>query len=380
MHIFNLENSFSTGLALSLCAVLLVACSPKAASESTQINGPEVEKPAPETTTEPSTLALIENSELDPMCMLTLLETNVLDTPVSQEGCLEGYTTEGYTRDADGAGSYQVIYRENENNISQHVGYRPIGKTGDNLLIEMYWDWGGQTHFNALKQVSETDGQIRFAKNYPLGDRCMGGLQNPRTDAGHVLYARNLTHFGFLNILAKDKSSQTISYEGIGNSTQDCLATSEYKDDILQGVRLTQTYMNNLKQNRVSEEDNFIQYCFDDLLLLNVSHGENYFSKEDLPIFIREIQHTCLGAQEGAPENGSETITFPASIFPDISRATNTILEHCANGVASACDQTRKIDEISDHQFSTIHRRCNAGEKQFCTLLDNLIAAEVRDQ
>ena len=74
------------------------------------------------------------------------------------------------------------------------------------------------------------------------------------------------------------------------------------------------------------------------------------------------------------PVNGAA-----ASItVPFLSDATNDLLRSCASGDAGSCDAAQIPGVLDDGAFSFFHVRCDGGDAAYCTLFDNLVAAELR--
>ena len=75
----------------------------------------------------------------------------------------------------------------------------------------------------------------------------------------------------------------------------------------------------------------------------------------------------------GPPDTVGRRVPHP---FRDAR--TNALVQSGAIGEGLACAQAQAPGVLDDGAFSAIHQRCDAGDRSFCTLVDNLVAAEVR--
>lgn len=245
------------------------------------------------TETHDSVLTRIENTEYDPLCIFSVLENNAI---TRDSDCRLGHDVTEDIRREDG--SYGVEFRDANFDALQYVVYRPIGRLKDgSLATSVEWSTGGTGHFSTIYQWSETHGKLTGETSVALGDRCMGGLSGEvKVQDGELHYSTRLTHYGLITLLDGDQPS--VPYDAVTDNASDCLAHAEFKGDELQGVRLIDNDMENLRQYRVTENENSDQHCYDDLIFLNYDNASRYFSKDNIGIFIREIKHTCLGAPE----------------------------------------------------------------------------------
>jgi len=244
--------------------------------------------------TTPQLLQRIQATELDPLCFYTtLIEGD--SSEISAQNCAEDVVKGEQQKGDDG--SFTSYFSEPEFlSTGNYITYRPIGLLENELLVAVHWNGGGTGHFSTLLRLVEQANKVVISNSYLLGDRCNGGLVNVEIRDGQVVYSTALTRYAMLQVT--EHQDDSIDRSMIDGSAAGCFAQADFRDDHFLGVTLPEEFQTNLDNYRVSETDNPEQYCFDMLMLLNFTHGNTFFSRDDLPTIIREIEHTCLGASE----------------------------------------------------------------------------------
>lgn len=79
-----------------------------------------------------------------------------------------------------------------------------------------------------------------------------------------------------------------------------------------------------------------------------------------------------------APVSTTTASVLPAIDVPFLDAKTNAVLRSCAAGDPAACDAAQVPGVLDDGAFSLFHKNCDAGDRTWCRLLDNLVAAELR--
>ena len=262
-----------------LSALLLAACLPQTPTRSP--------------------LDLLAERQIDPACFAGafLGVESPDDSNIPVDNCHPELTRIDSRIDEDGSHSVRLADPDVEG-IENLLQYKPLGYLQNGrLAVSFLSNTGGTGYFSSLSEVETAqDGHsLRIAKTYLLGDRCMGGLAEASVIDGQLHYATHITRYDILG-LGRDENPWDFGI--VDGSAAGCVALAVFQSNSFTGIQLPDDFADRLSDYRVSEQDNPGQYCYDDLLLLNFQYGNRFFAAEDLPVFIREIEHTCLGAAE----------------------------------------------------------------------------------
>ena len=86
-----------------------------------------------------------------------------------------------------------------------------------------------------------------------------------------------------------------------------------------------------------------------------------------------------LGFRVQASDSSTTVPSSAAKVtVPFLGAPTNTLLTACAAGDAASCDAAQVPGVLDDGAFSYFHQRCDGGNRVYCVLFDNLVAAELR--
>ncbi len=187
------------------------------------------------------------------------------------------------------------------------IGYRAIGMVEyqghDLMALWLVENGGGSGTFHTLMLVEpvrdEEAGILTYRRIETLvvGDRCMGGIASAQIDPENkdLIYRVNTT-MADMFLLVGDAEREVLTYDTYADlpfCAICCYAEAEYSLEEFRGLEFTSARYESFEDIDESEE------CVENLVALNVKNGHSYFGKEEFGIFIRELEHVCLGRMEG---------------------------------------------------------------------------------
>ena len=169
------------------------------------------------------------------------------------------------------------------------------------LILE---NTGGSGVFSSFSLFNYTEKEnpegtahyLEKVRTIAAGDRCTGGIVEAHAHPKGLIYKVNLTPYDLLNILGPAYESEKT--QEVSSCATCCYAYGYYKNDQLEMVTLNTNYKDMLKPDQEGEDET-VMGCIDGLFALNMLSPDVNFKGEDLEVFIREIEHVCLGRIEG---------------------------------------------------------------------------------
>ena len=190
---------------------------------------------------------------------------------------------------------YYYRYREDTSQTSAlpYSFYRYIGQWNGAPVLLTQTSGGGTGKFSALMSIERTGNTIRVLQGFAAGDRCNGGIEDVRLEAGTLYYSQWLVPYDFLQI-AEDNPGDLQPYQDLEASAASCVARARYKDGELAGVALEST-PDTAEQDLPGWAEKYpYQSCFNNLYRAYLTQGKKELSIQQLKEFTGEFNRLCL--------------------------------------------------------------------------------------
>lgn len=270
-------------------------------------------------TTDSPPAFLVDGKALDPICFLN----DWSQTPPEESGDGKSF----YPVEGCSIGEIKVEPDENERYVSASysedfyddeadevytthgwIGYRYIGETvGHHAFITVENGGGSGTFSNiALYDLGTHDMNgtpvtvLKKIKTLGGGDRCMGGIVDGTVDDKGLRYSQNVTPYDMMFLAGDPERAimQSDAANRIDACAPCCYARAHFSGDRFTGMTLNRDNIDHLEPGDGDGQESVME-CLDGLVKMNLEYGDGVFDAEGTAIFIREIEHTCLGAEEG---------------------------------------------------------------------------------
>ncbi len=166
---------------------------------------------------------------------------------------------------------------------------------------------GGTGQFSTLYKMQRVDEQtLAVTETIAAGDRCNSGITEAFLDAdGDLNYALNLTPYTMV-VLGGDEDRAFMDsvepYDDLDDCAACCYGEAHYNEDQLGYITLNENareMITGKEYREASLVEQTKQMCFDELIALQFQAGQTSFTPTEWETFITEVEHTCLGRQEG---------------------------------------------------------------------------------
>ena len=271
------------------------------------IQGPEAQAMIESARAETLPAALmVDGQPIDTLCFA---DAEGMDSPlgfdnISVRNCgADLIVKERGTRE-DGTAFVSYAYSNTDDVMSwPYAQYQYIGEIGNDVAVLVNWSGGGTGHFSTLMLVAREGDRLIVKSVIAGGDRCNGGITKASVDdAGRVSYAINITPYDML-VLGGDPERAFLKsvkpFDDLVACAACCYGTAKFTGDDFTGVALNEDLRDSLMSDANTPPELEKQACFDRLVKLQFDAGQTEFTPEGWEIFIREVEHVCLGRAEG---------------------------------------------------------------------------------
>lgn len=204
---------------------------------------------------------------------------------------------------------YSLYDDESEENFVTRgfVAYRALGMVdyeGDSYLaLWLLENGGGSGTFSTLMLLDyirdEADKTVHYkrVRSLAFGDRCMGGIVDAIVQEGQLQFYLHTTMADMFLLIddAERPILKSDAYKDLPFCAACCYAVAEYDLEGLRGVNFPAERHYPDAQNSKNKAAN----CIEELVDMNSAQGQSYFDTDAFGVFIRELEHVCLGRMEG---------------------------------------------------------------------------------
>lgn len=255
----------------------------------------------------------LDGTPVNPLCFLSNIGTE--DAPIYPTTFCEGedISSSGESVLDEGrfvSTDYQSHYYDHETDetfTSQgFVGYRVIGqvdhKNNSYLAVVTLENGGGSGTFSSIMLLEPTinpDNDTRAFRQVEVltyGDRCMNGYADAWVEDGELIYRVHSTMIDMLGFSGDPERAilKADAASSLPFCAACCYAQAEFSSEGFRGMFFPKERM------KPAKDDSEAATCIEELVDLNITQAkQDYFNEEDYGFFVREIEHTCLGAVEG---------------------------------------------------------------------------------
>jgi hypothetical protein len=168
--------------------------------------------------------------------------------------------------------------------------YNVLGQQGGEWVVSWEWSGGGTGVFSGVSLLHLERGALRLVRTVAAGDRCNGGVRDPRLEKGALRYTRAATPIDVLQSVPEGRALAQGGGENFESSALSCVATIAYV-----GADLTSIELEDPGEDRPGWTDRFRhQGCYNAVQRAFVASGRAHLDPSGVADFARAFAQRCL--------------------------------------------------------------------------------------
>jgi hypothetical protein len=234
---------------------------------------------------------LVDGKPLEPYCMNQFLLGASLQM-VDMRDCdmkdIEPSQEAGFNKDDEYG--YEYGYKGDDWSPSKSFIYYQYLGMYDGLPVVMVKGTGGANGQMVVLMTLQREGdKLKMVEEFAGGDRCSGGIVDPRIEEGKLKFDRLMTPYDFL-IVSENNIHEIDAYDDLEASFVSCFGKASYENGLFKEIKLT---AKGKHLNTYTEEVTY-QNCFNRIYKEYLHQGVQALNHEGLKAFTQTFNKLCI--------------------------------------------------------------------------------------